>query len=196
MVSTIDYYNKYAEKYYENTVKVDMTFIYQEFLAYVKEGGHILDLGCGSGRDSLYFLNYNYQVTAIDGSKELVRLSSQLLGQEVLHIKFSEVEFTSEFDGIWACASLLHVSKEKIESVLSRLAIALVKNGIMYISFKYGDQEIKRDDGRLFNYYDGNSFLKLKKKIKRLEIIKRWKTIDARKDKKDEYWFNVLLKKV
>ncbi|WP_049772648.1 hypothetical protein [Acetohalobium arabaticum] len=80
-------------------------------------------------------------------------------------------------------------------SLLSKLTTALIKDGVMYISVKYGDQEIKRDDGRLFNYYNDDTFLKLQEKIENLKVLKMWKTVDVRQNREDEYWLNVLMRK-
>ena len=193
-IKTIDYYNQNAAEFYENTVDVDLMDTYQEFLEHIKEGTTILDAGCGSGRDSLYFLDEGYEVTAIDASEKLVELSSNLIGQQVLHMRFEDINFKEEFAGIWACASLLHISRTEIESVLNKFIKALVRDGVIYLSFKYGDQEIYRN-GRLFNYYDYNSFMKLKSQFDQLKVLKTWKTADAREERNDEYWFNVLLNK-
>ncbi|HMA60829.1 MAG TPA: class I SAM-dependent methyltransferase, partial [Halanaerobiales bacterium] len=189
------YYNNNAEKYYKNTVEVDMSPLYKEFLKHIKENGHILDAGCGSGRDSLYFLKQGYEVTAIDGSEKLAKLSSELIDQEVKCMKFEDINYKEVFDGIWTCASLLHVKRKDIENILNRLTKALKLNGVLYSSFKYGSKEIYRN-GRLFNYYDENSFKELINKFKYLEIIKLWKTEDRRKNRENEYWLNILLKKI
>ena len=192
MDSTIDYYNKRAKEYYERTVGVDMSHLCEKFLNYIKDGGHILDLGCGSGRDSLYFIEQGYKVTPIDGSLEMVKFSSRLLGQKVLHMKFSELNFNKEFNGIWACASLLHVSKENIYSVIRKLLKALKEDGIIYISFKYGKGEEKIKE-RLFSYYTKGEIKKLIARFSRLEIVEVWRTADQEKRKKD--WLNVLVRK-
>ncbi|MGM0502351.1 MAG: class I SAM-dependent methyltransferase [Bacillota bacterium] len=194
-MDTIEYYNQNAEEFYNNTVNVDMSQQYQEFLAHLNKGAHILDLGCGSGRDSLYFLEHGYQVTALDASKELVRLSSELINQQVLHLKFQELDFESEFDGIWACASLVHVNRAEIKEVFQNIIQAVVPNGVIYMSFKYGNQEFYRT-GRLFNCYDEDSFKEIVDKFNSLEIIKLWKSSDARAERKEEYWLNILLKKI
>jgi trans-aconitate methyltransferase len=72
--------------------------------------GHILDAGCGSGRDSSYFLDKGFDVSAFDASAELAKLASQLIHRPVTVCQFNEYESDKPFDGIWACASLLHVS--------------------------------------------------------------------------------------
>ncbi len=194
-MDTIAYYNQNAKQFYDNTVNADMREHYQHFLKDIKIGGHILDAGCGSGRDSLFFLEQGYEVTALDASKELVKLSSSLLKQDVLHMRFQEMEFNEEFDGVWVSASLLHINREKIENVINRLSKSLVNTGVMYLSFKYGNKEVNRN-GRFFNYYDEDSFAKLISKFEELEVIKISKTEDVRDGREDEYWLNILLKKV
>ncbi len=101
--TSIDYYGKYAERFFETTVLADMHDVYQPFLSLVKPRGRILDLGCGSGRDSRYFIRHGYQVEAVDGSPALARLASEYIGQEVICGRIEELEYDQEFDGIWAC---------------------------------------------------------------------------------------------
>ena len=65
-ISTIEYYNTYADRYSEITRNADMSDIYQHFEENLKLGCRILDLGCGSGRDSKYFLDNGYDVVSLD----------------------------------------------------------------------------------------------------------------------------------
>jgi 2-polyprenyl-3-methyl-5-hydroxy-6-metoxy-1,4-benzoquinol methylase len=165
-----------------------------KFLKYIAPGGKILDAGCGSGRDSLYFIKHGYKVVSIDASEEMVRLSSKLTGQQTLLMKFEDVDFKDEFDGIWACASLLHVPKAKIKSVMTKLAQALKENGIFFGSFKYGEGEEYRGE-RLFNFYDENSLRALFGEIKQLEILEIWITEDVRPGKEGEMWVSCLCRR-
>jgi SAM-dependent methyltransferase len=192
---SIDFYNNNSKEFFDNTVSADMTEAYIEFLKYIEPNGKILDAGCGSGRDSLFFLGKSFTVVSIDASDEMVRLSSELTGQKTIKMMFQEIEFNNEFDGVWACASLLHVSKNEIDNVIERIAKSLKLNGILYASFKYGDGEIVRD-GRLFNSYNEETLKSLIKMQKNLEVLKIWKTQDVRPDRENEYWVNVLCKKV
>lgn len=194
IMNTIEYYNKNAEKYYENTINVDMSPLYKEFIKHLEDNAHILDAGCGSGRDSLYFLEQGYEVTAIDASKRLSELSSELIGQEVKCMKFQDINYKNKFDGIWACASLLHVKRKNIKGIFENLIKALKPQGIIYSSFKYGNKEVYRN-GRLFNYYNEESFKKLINNFEELSITKLWKTEDLRKNRKEEYWLNTIIKK-
>ena len=102
---TIDYYNKNAEKFYTNTVGIELKNFYVKFLKYIPDGGKILDLGCGSGRDSLYFLQKGYDVTAVDASEEMVKLSSELTKNKTLYLKIQDIDFQNQFDGIWKSIS-------------------------------------------------------------------------------------------
>jgi SAM-dependent methyltransferase len=75
----IDYYNQFADEFALATLYVDMESIYQPFLAELPNSAWILDLGCGSGRDTLAFKNKGYQVGAIDYSEVLVERATNLL---------------------------------------------------------------------------------------------------------------------
>jgi len=191
---TVDYYNKNARKYFDSTVNINMESLYAPFIELIPPKARILDAGCGSGRDSLYFIEKGYDVIAVDASEEIVTLAQTLLGIAVLNMSFQELEYTDEFDGIWACGSLLHVPKNEIDDVLNRLTRALRKNGIIYASFKYGNKE-RLQEGRVFNDYDEDSMASLIKQYLSLEMVRMWKTEDVRVDRRGEYWLNVLIKK-
>ena len=191
---TINYYNQQAKKYYEQTINVDMSPLYEQFLNYLEPQSHILDAGCGSGRDSLYFLEHCYQVTAIDAAKNLAQLAEDLIAQPVLKMKLQDLDYKSKFNGIWACASLLHLQSDKMQQVLKKFAAALVTEGIIYISLQYGEGE-EFKNGRFFNYYTEKSWLKLMQEIEELEVLKLWKTDDKREDRSGKRWLNVLLQK-
>ncbi|MCB6203830.1 class I SAM-dependent methyltransferase [Extibacter muris] len=193
--TSIDYYEKYAETFFETTVLADMQMVYQPFLSLVKPQGRILDLGCGSGRDSRYFIRHGYQVEAVDGSPALARLASEYIGQEVICGRIEELEYDQEFDGIWACASLVHIEKKDMPEILKKLKRALNLEGILYISLKYGEGEGVKD-GRFFSYYDEVQLRKVFNRLKYLKIIKLFRTEDVRQERKQELWINVLARAV
>ena len=74
--NTIEYYNKNAETYFEQTVEANLQVVYDEFLSRIPAKSYILDFGCGSGRDSKFFIENGYKVKAIDGSIEMCKLAS------------------------------------------------------------------------------------------------------------------------
>jgi len=193
--NSINYYNQNADKYCSNTLNVDMSKIYHSFLQHLPANALILDAGCGSGRDSLYFLNQGYRVVAFDGSSEMAGRSSELTGLQVEHCTFEQFQSREQFDAIWACASLLHVEKEKQATVIKHLAGYLKAGGIFYMSYKYGDRDYEKDS-RIFSCFKEEEFKELVAGLDELEIVELFQTVDVRKDRPDEYWLNCLLKRV
>lgn len=193
MNSSIEYYNSRADKYYNDTVEADLTGIYQLFLNYIPEGGMLLDAGCGSGRDSLFFMRQGYKVLAFDASAAMVEKSSILLGQEVLLATFDSFSSEQMFDGIWACASLLHVEKQGLLASIGNLAGYLKPQGVFYMSYKYGDENYEKD-GRLFSCFTEAGFNSFISVLDYLTVIEMFQTEDVRKDRPNEYWLNCILR--
>ena len=191
---TLDYYNEKARAFCDDTQDVEFSAFQRAFTSHIPEGGRILDLGCGSGRDSRAFLNAGYQVTAVDGSVELCRIASEFIGQPVLCATFQDYVPAEVFDGIWACASLLHIPSEELEGLMARLAGSLRRGGCFYVSFKYGDFRGMRN-GRFFQDMTESSLGELLKGIPELEVISMKITGDVRPGREKELWLNVLLKK-
>ena len=194
MLDSIGYYNKYANIYFESTVELNMEEALNKFINYLPESAEILDLGCGSGRDSLYFIEKGFDVTAVDGSEELCELASIHIGQDVLNMQFNELDFQEVFDGVWACASLLHITSTQLEDVLNRIVKSLKSGGVLYMSFKHGEFSGFRN-GRYFNDYRTKPMKELISKFEELELIEVWKTPDIRSNRNNQNWLNVLVKK-
>ena len=191
---TIQYYNQNAAAFVENTRNVDFHPIQDEFLEKLPAGACILDLGCGSGRDTKYFLERGYEVDAIDGSKELCALASEYTGIPVKCQLFQELDETRKYDGIWACSSLLHLSLGELDEVLYRIEKALKPQGILYMSFKYGVFEGERN-GRYFLDLTEEKLEQLVKKHTSLQQLRNFLTEDVRPDR-EERWLNLFLKKI
>jgi SAM-dependent methyltransferase len=188
---TISYYDRNAKQFFRDTVDVDMEPLYKPFLALVPPGGLILDAGCGSGRDALHFLQSGFHVEAFDASAEMCALAAKLTGLKVVHQRFNQIQYASQFDGIWACASVLHVSRNETLPVIERLATALRPGGVIFLSFKNRD-EVWNAGGREFTGYTPESFRKVLHGQKTLSEIHIWTTEDRRPDQ-NETWLNVLL---
>ena len=144
MGSTIEYYNQNAQSFADGTAAVNFTEIQNVFLELVPEGGYILDFGCGSGRDTKDFLDQGYRVEATDGSEILCKLASKYTGISVKHMFFEELEEIEKYDGIWACASILHAKKKELPDIIHKMSRAVKTGGIIYTSFKYGEFEGER----------------------------------------------------
>lgn len=194
MEGTIDYYNLNAKNFIENTQNVDMHLAQDKFLQLLDSQSSILDFGCGSGRDTKYFLGKGYHVTATDGSAELCKLASAFTGIEVKEMLFQELDDINKYDGIWACSSILHLPKKELFPVLRKMCIALKSAGVIYSSFKYGDFEGERN-GRYFTDFTEDTFRDFIKDIPELTIEDHWITSDVRPGRGNEKWLNLIIRK-
>ena len=191
--NNIEYYNINAASFVAGTQNVDMSIWRDEFESYVTDGGRILDAGCGSGRDSKAFIQHGFSVVAFDASREMCKAASELIGQEVWQMKFQEIAFEEEFDGIWACASLLHVPYEELPNVMNKLHKAIKPNGVIYVSFKYGDGKMTKGE-RNFSNFTEITVAKLLNEAG-FKAIECGITGDVREDRANEKWVNVIAKK-
>lgn len=191
---TIFYYEENAKNFIKNTADVNFVATQLSFLSKLKKGASILDFGCGSGRDTKYFLEQGYQVTAIDGSIELCKAAGQYTGIPVKHMLFQELSESERYDGIWACSSILHLPLPELEDVFQRMAAALKEYGVLYTSFKYGTYEGERN-GRYFTDMTEDKFSDFLQNIKELEIEEQWVSSDVRPGRGDEKWLNIILRK-
>lgn len=186
-----NYYDVNAKEYIESTINCDMSIHYEKFLKYLPKTGKILDVGFGSGRDMIYFKSLGYEVEGIDTSVEFVNNMKEK-GFNVRLESACELNYSAEYDGIWACASLLHIKRDELEEVIIKCMNALKDNGILYCSFKYGDKEIEKDN-RYFNYINEeiiNSIINNKK----FKIVELYKSIDVRKEREQEEWLNIIIR--
>ena len=122
------------------------------FLALLPSGGKILELGCGNGRDAAHMLFLGFDVDATDGTPELAAEAERRIGQPVRILRFEQLDAIGAYDGIWACASLLHAPAGDLVGILSRIHRALRPDGVFTASFKAGNGEGRDSFGRYFNY--------------------------------------------
>lgn len=193
-MTSSSYYDVNAEEFFAATVNADMAGARNRFLSHVHTGRHVLDAGCGSGRDIAAFMDAGYRVTAFDASKELVDRATKHAGITVLHMTFEEIAWTSEFDGIWACASLLHVHQSNLVKVMTKLSMALRPHGVLYGSFKYGEGEVQRD-GRTFTNQTEETLGDSMKTVPNLIPIDFWISPDVRPERADQ-WLNFLYQRI
>ena len=191
---TLEYYNKNAESFVYGTINVILEEIQEKFLKYIPPQGRILDFGCGSGRDAKYFHTKDYEVDAVDGSEELCKLATEYTGIHVKQMLFTDLDVVEEYDGIWACSSILHLSSLELRDVFLKMINALKDGGVIYASFKYGEYEGLRN-GRYFIDFTEISFKEYIADIDYVEIAELWLTGDVRPGRGDEKWLNLILRK-
>lgn len=187
------YYSDNSQEFFDSTVIADVSPLYERFIKYIPGKAHILDLGCGSGRDTKAFLDRGYLVDAIDGSKELCELAGKYTGIEVKCQDFASIDYTARYDAIWACASLLHIPLQQLPSLFNKLCDSLRPEGIIYSSFKYGDFEGERD-GRFFLDMQSERFHTIMDMVPRLEVVEEWKSEDVRRGNL-VHWYNAIVRK-
>ncbi|MBQ4864724.1 class I SAM-dependent methyltransferase [Pseudoalteromonas sp. MMG013] len=200
-INTLEYYANNAQAFAQSTLHVDMGELYKEFLPLLPlphnsehEKIHILDAGCGAGRDALAFKQLGYKVTAFDACSELADIASFHLQQSVYVKTFRQVKEHAQYHGIWCCASLLHVAHNELPDRFTKLASALKPNGILYASFKYGKGE-RSDGNRTFSDLTETCLEDVLAQIPSLNVVKVWQSKDQRPDRSEQVWLNVVVKK-
>lgn len=192
--ATLKYYNKNYADFILSTREVDFREIQDKFLGLIAPKSFILDFGCGSGRDTKYFLSKGYTVEAWDGSIELCRTASEFAQVDVKNKLFQDLSAHGLYDGIWACSSILHLPLDELILVMTKIESALKNNGILYASFKYGEFSGERN-GRYFTDMTEGRFDGILKKCPDFQIIEIWRTGDVRPGRDNEQWLNILLRK-
>lgn len=195
MNKTLSYYNTNTSSFIESTQSVQMTEAWNRFTSKLAPSSLILDFGCGSGRDTKYFLEKGYSVEATDGSSELCTAASKFTGITVKQVLFQDWKSDAKYNGIWACSSILHLNKQELKAVIGNIQDALLPAGIFYTSFKYGNFEGERN-GRYFTDLTEVSFAELINEVTGFEIVEEWITSDVRPGREEEKWLNVILRKI
>lgn len=193
MDQTISYFNEHAEKQFREAFAITDRTMQDLFLSHVKEGGHILDLGCGTGRDTAYFIAKGYTVHPVDGAEKLATLASDYLQQPVTVMDFRQLCAEEEYDGIYASASIMHLPCEDLQNLFPKMIWALKEDGVLYASFKYGDFE-GIDHGRYFTWLKEDRIRELTKDLP-CEIIEIGRFGRETEELYGFSWIYVLLKK-
>jgi len=191
---SFEYYEENHHEFIANTLHVDMSDLYKQFCKMLPACAKILDAGCGSGRDTQFFINEGFEVVAIDASLKMVNATKKMTGADCRHMSFENLELEADFDAIWACASLLHVKRENLIYVLSDLARILLPSGLLYASFKLGEEE-RQTDLRYFNDMTPELLYVTLTRVPELNPDKIWITPDARPNRVHEKWLNCILSK-
>jgi len=193
-LKTYLFYKNNVEQYVNETLDINITDSIQRFIEHLPKESKILDIGCGSGRDSLCFKQQGFSVVATDSVSEMAISASKNISQEVLVRSFFNLGINDIFDGVWASASLLHCPKSEMTSALQNITNALKTNGIAYISLKQGEGECLDKFDRYFSYYSEQEVAELIDQIEGLTIEKLWLDESTLRGS-HQVWINLLLTK-
>lgn len=188
-----NYYERNAERYATETFSADMSKQYKRFLPLLKNGVKILDVGSGSGRDACYFQKQGYQVTALEPSNNLCREIRKVFSGKIICSDIQNYRPTERYDGIWACASLIHLQEEEVLQFFEKINQYLNDNGMVYVSGKNGIQTGKAEDGRYFLEFTEQLVEKILKVNEQLELEQLWYTEDVN-GRKGFRWMNVIFR--
>ena len=190
---TIDHYSKNAQEYFFNTGHIDMSELYEMFLSKLKFGDLILDAGCGTGRDTKHFIQEGYRVVSFDACKEMVDMCNQYSFAYCRHETFESIKYIEEFNGVWACASLIHLSKNDLKSAFRRLYNATKSDGLIYFSLK---QDERDHDGKITYFHDKDKVDNFLRHDLNLQTeIEIWEN-PSKKANDTSRWANFLYRKV
>jgi len=190
-MSGYDYYDTHANEYFRKTLSASKNNIYTflEISGINPKDKKILDLGCGSCRDTLEFKKLGANVLSLDGSKELAKVVKEELGIDVMVKDILDINYKSEFDIIWACASLVHFNRKDTVEALRKCKSAVKSDGMIYVSIKLG---ASKEADRHFETYTEEEFMDMISSAGLIPIA-TWHNDDSIGRTVD--WFNVACKK-
>lgn len=192
-VKTVDWYDQNSEEYYRRSTPVNMEEQYLRFLEFVPPGGLILDAGCGVGRDTRFFIKRGYRVVSFDASRRMVDICRRYPFSYCNHMSFNQLEYVEAFDGIWANASLLHVSEAELSGIFWRFCNAIKTDGVLYISLKTS-QGSKSNNGRVTHLYDEEDIINMAKQELSLSLERSWSNTSSLEEDDSEF-MNLIFRK-
>lgn len=193
--ATIDYYEKNFSSYAKLSSMIDMHEQWGIFVACLKSGAKILDVGCGSGRDIKYFLGLGFVVDGLEPSTAMAEYAQKITGAKVYNLAAEEIDFTECYDGIWACASLLHMSKSALIETAPKIFKATKRDGYIYVSLKRGVGEVRDDEGRYFSFYEMEEVCEIFLSRGGGRVVNSWLSSD-KNGRVGTQWINLLLQKI
>lgn len=190
----MNYYNDYANEYFDSTINVNMSSNLEQFERYLLSGCRILDIGCGSGRDVKHFCDKGFKTEGIDQSEKLCELA-EAFSKTIIHcgdvLRWKPEE---KFDALWANASLLHLEMKEIKLFFSDIIKNLLKiGGYAYISMKSGIETGNDSKGRFFTNFTKTDLDEVIKENPNIELIDLWETTDEM-NRNGFVWLNFIIR--
>lgn len=188
-----DYYQTHFLDYHAQTFHIDPSSFLEPLAKYLKPGDRILDVGCGSGRDLLWFKNRGFNPTGLERSDGLAQLARDHSGCSVITADFETFDFsTLQVDAVLLAGSLVHVPHEKLAGVLARIIQALRPDGVVLVTLKEGKGVKTLPEGRVFYLWDDNDLqaLFVNFGFTRVDFSRQISKI-----RKDDVWLGYVLQK-
>ena len=189
---TQDFYKKNASSYSKEVLKTDVSEFRGRFLSYLEPHSSILDLGCGSGRDLMAFTDAGFTATGVDSAEDMCAIARRQSGCKVYNTSFEAFTPCRQHDGIWAMASLVHMSDKDMPKALDHMWSWLKKGGVFYASFKDKSGAGVCSDGRMFNGFSLTEVKQLFGLLKGAEVLETWTSQD---ESRNIVWQNIILRK-
>ncbi len=186
---TIAHYERYAESYRDGTADHDVSQNIEALLAAIEGPApfHVLDFGCGPGRDLCSFVQRGHQATGLDGSAPFVAMARLASGCEVWHQDFLALDLpAARFDGVFANATLFHVPRSELLAVLQKLHHALKPDGVLFSSNPRGQDNEGFSGSRYGAYFTLETWRGLLKAAGFEEISHYYRPTDA--PPAEQYW--------
>jgi len=188
-----DYYQKNYKQYHEKTFFVDPSSFLTPIAEKLKPGSTILDIGCGSGRDLLWFRQRGFKVFGFERSVGLSSLARENVGCEVIEGDFETYDFSQlSVDAILLIGALVHLPHGKIPAILNSISRALKGDGIIFLSLKKGAENTKDSQGRVFYLWNDGELRDMFKDLA-LDVIDYFQ--QPSKIGTGEVWIGYLLEK-
>lgn len=193
-IATLKYYEDTYLEYDRFSSSIDMSEQWKSFESMLPSGGKVLDLGCGTGRDIKHFLQMGFIVEGVEPSLAMANHVRLKTGVKIFDLAAEQIAFVEEYDGIWACASLMHMHKDAFFDTLPKIVKSLKPGGYFYFSLKEGVGEARNVDGRLFSFYKADEITDLLSGLANTQIVKQWVSKDLA-GRSETQWLNALVKR-
>jgi SAM-dependent methyltransferase len=151
------YYINQADQYFEKTSELDSSSFLSPFISFLKTGDTVIDIGCGSGRDLLYFKNLGLKPIGFEKSPGLAHMARKHSGCPVIEGDFLAYDFSLfTVQGICFSASLVHTPHDLVRIAISNSISAVEDKGYLYISLKEGRGSVVDSDMRRFFFWESH----------------------------------------
>lgn len=143
MNNTLNYYKDNAKSLSKRYESADVSKVKKLLLEIFPKESYLLEIGCGSGRDANFMTENNYKILPVDASKEMIEEAKTIhpLLKNLLQVRKipDELDFDNIFfDGIYSIATLMHLEKNDIDLVISKIYNYFLKiKGCFYFQFLY-----------------------------------------------------------